>query len=601
MCGIAGILSADGGVARQARALERMLCGIRHRGPDDEGLWTAPDHDAGFAHARLAILDLTAAGHQPMSSPDGRFTITFNGEIYNFQELRRSLEQRGATFRTRTDTEVILKAYEAEGPACVERLRGMFAFALWDARDRSCLLARDRFGIKPLYYYGAGRQLVFASEVRALLRSGLVPTELDPEGLFGYFLTGSVPEPHTLLRNVRCLDAGTYVVWQGGRLSSRRYWNLTFTERAAIDAPVEEARHALVDSVKHHFVSDAPVGMFLSGGIDSTALVALSRSAGQHDLRTFSLAFPGEPINEGELASRTAAHFGTTHSEWSIDAGTGRELFAGFLRAADQPSIDGLNTFAVSKFARERGVKVVLSGLGSDELFGGYKSFEQVPRLHGWNQRLSALGPLRRLAGERLARTAGDPRWRRIGDLLSQPPDLARTYQMFRGVFTLGESRALVERQTGVSAESIGVADADAAVTDPTPRDAISRLELSRYMRNQLLRDSDTMSMAWGLELRVPFLDGPLVDTLTRIPASVRLQPGKRFLLAAVPEVPSWVVAQPKRGFMFPFERWFADEWREVFADSARDSPVTAQTWYQKWSLLVLARWLETLKRSADE
>jgi asparagine synthase (glutamine-hydrolysing) len=596
MCGIAGMLAADGAVRHAARPLNAMLLGLRHRGPDDEGAWISPDGQAGFSHTRLAILDLTAAGHQPMQSRDGRLTIAYNGEILNFRELRRALEQRGVTFHTRTDTEVVLAAYELDGPACITSLRGMFAMAIWDARDRSCVLARDRFGIKPLYYHCDGARLTFASEVKALLASGVVPSDIDPQGAFGYFLTGTVPEPHTLLREVKSLEAGTYVTWRDGTLSSRRYWDLRFDERPA-DRPVEIARAALVDSVAHHFVSDTPVGIFLSGGIDSTALVALSRDAGHPAVHTFSLSFPGEPGDEGGIARQTAAHFGTTHAEWAIDAATGRQLFDGFLRASDQPSIDGLNTFAVSKFAREHGMKVVLSGLGGDELFGGYPSFDLVPRLHAWNRGLSVFGPLRGTIGRQLERSASDPRVRRFGDLLTQPLDLARTYQTVRGVFTHSEARALVERYIGVSPCPSREDASAAGHDDPTVRDAISRLELSRFMRNQPLRDSDTMSMAWGLELRVPFLDGPLVDAISTIPAAARLQPKKKFLLQAVPEIPSWVAAQPKRGFMFPIQRWLDDEWREMFAEVERDCPVRTETWYRKWCVFVFARWVDQVTR----
>lgn len=594
MCGIAGVLAAQPHPPLDG-AIDAMRLAVRHRGPDDEGSWSSSGGRAAFAHTRLAILDLTTAGHQPMSTPDGRYTITFNGEILNFHELRRSLEARGVRFQTRCDTEVILRAYEADGPACVASLRGMFAFALWDEREQTCLLARDRFGIKPLYFHDRAGRLVFASEVRALLASGLVPRELDADGLYGYFLTGTVPEPRTLLRDVHCLAAGTYATWRHGTLTTHRYWRLEFVDAPADTDPVARARVALIDSVDHHFISDAPVGIFLSGGLDSTALVALASQNRTRELQTFSLSFPGWSEDEGGVARRTAAHFGTRHVEWPIDGATANDLFNGFLAAADQPSIDGLNTFAVSRLAREHGMKVVLSGLGGDELFGGYKSFDEVPRLTAVNRALSYAGPLRTAVGEGLQRLAGDPRWRRLGDVLTQAPDLARTYTSFRGVFTHAESETLVRRYT--DAPSHFRFDHDAAWTaDPTPRDVVSRLELTRYMRNQPLRDSDTMSMAWGLELRVPFLDGPLVDTLSSIPARVRLQPGKQFLLQAVPEVPEWVAAQPKRGFMFPFERWLGDDWRETFANVERQSPVPLTAWYRKWCVFVLQRWIDNLR-----
>lgn len=598
MCGIAGVLTEGAQAASLGAAVTTMLAALRHRGPDDEGVWTAAGGHAAFAHTRLAILDLTPAGHQPMSTPDGRFTIAFNGEILNFHELRRSLEQRGVRFHTRCDTEVILRAYEADGPACIARLRGMFALALWDERERTCILARDRFGIKPLYYHAAAARVTFASEVKALIASGLVPRVLDPDGLFGYFLTGTVPEPCTLLRDVKCLEAGSYAIWKAGTLTSHKYWDLSFDGAPGVGDPTARARAALLDSVDHHFISDAPVGVFLSGGVDSTALVALASQNQNRVLHTFSLAFPGWVDDEGAVATRTARHFGTNHTEWPIDASTATELFRGFLGASDQPSIDGLNTFAVSKLAREHGMKVVLSGLGGDELFAGYKSFDEVPRLSAVNRGLSYTGRLRTAVGEGLQRVAADPRLRRLGDVLTQPPDLANTYTMFRGIFTHAEAEALVRSYVPGPPGQLCQPGESTGASDPTPRDAISRLELTRYMRNQPLRDSDTMSMAWGLELRVPFLDGPLVDTLSSIPASVRLQPRKRFLLEAVPEVPEWVAAQPKRGFMFPFERWLGDEWREMFAAVERDSPVPAETWYRKWCLFAVRRWIDNVMSS---
>ena len=329
------------------------------------------------------------------------------------------------------------------------------------------------------------------------------------------------------------------------------------------------ARQALVDSVAHHFVSDTPVGIFLSGGVDSTALVALSRDAGQRDLHTFSLSFPGEPGDEGAIAARTARHFGTTHAEWSIDAATGRELFGEFLVASDQPSIDGLNTFAVSKFAREHGMKVVLSGLGGDELFGGYPVFRSGAAPALVEPSTGALGPVRPALGWRIEKAASDPRWRRLGDLLTQPADLAHAYQTFRGVFTHDEARVLVERVCGRSRRSVS----RRVRRQPCPttrRRAMPSAVLScrATCATSCCATAIRMSMAWGLELRVPFLDGPLVETAERHSSGRRrLQPAKKLLLQAVPEIPAvGRLAQPKRGFMFPFERWLEDEWREMFA-----------------------------------
>lgn len=578
------------GATQRDAALPAMLQAMRHRGPDDQGLFASPGGHAALAHARLSIIDLSPGGHQPMSTPDGRLTLVFNGEIYNYRELRADLMARGVSFRSNSDTEVILRGYEADGAASITQLRGMFALALWDEQSQSCLLARDPFGIKPLYYYEAPGQLIFASEIRALLASSLVPQELDPQGLHGYFRTGSVPEPRTLLRGTRCLEAGHTAVWQAGKLQTRRYWELRFQpeDLAGADA-VPIVRQALLDSVEHHFISDVPVGVFLSGGIDSTALVGLARKAGRADLHTYSIAFPGAAGDEGGLAQRTAAHFGTHHHEWKLEAAAGRQLFSEYLQVMDQPSIDGLNTFTVSKFAHEQGMKVVLSGLGGDELFGGYKSFRQVPRLARWNRRLSWTGPVR--AGVCAAlRRANHPPFRRLGEMLGQSARLDAAYSALRGIFTEAEAATLTQHYTGQAAAHDFLSEELPA--DPTPEDAVSRLELTRYMRNQLLRDSDVMSMAHGLELRVPFLDLPLVTALARIPAARRLQAGKRLLLQAVPEVPEWIANQPKRGFLFPMQEWLGTEWREVFSTLDQTSPVPMQTWYRKWAVFVLERWL---------
>ena len=592
MCAIAGILSFQTHLQWAGNPLAAMLQALRHRGPDDQGIFQSVTGNAALAHARLSILDLSPTGHQPMSTPDGRFTLVFNGEIYNFRELREGLIARGFTFRSSSDTEVILRAYEADGPACVAKLRGMFAFALWDEREGTCLLARDPFGIKPLYYHLDNGRLVFASELRALLASGLVPRHLDPQGLHGYFRTGSVPEPLTLLRGVRCLEAGHWARWRTGRLESKQYWEIRFTSDAVgTHDPVPRVRSALLDSVAHHFISDVPVGVFLSGGIDSTALVALARAAGRTDLHTYSIAFPNTPGDEGELAKRTATRFGTTHHEWKLDAAAGRQLLAGFLQVMDQPSIDGLNTFTVSKFARSLGMKVVLSGLGSDELFGGYKSFREVPRLARINRCLRWAGPLRTGLCATLGRASRGP-LRRMGEMFGQPARLDTAYAALRGTFTSAEATSLTRFYAGESV--IEDFTADTLTCDPTPEDGVSRLELTRYMRNQLLRDSDVMSMAHGLELRVPFLDRSLVTLLCAIPSSQRLQKGKRLLIEAVPELPDWVVNLPKRGFVFPFEQWLLGEWKDWFHEVDARTPIPLFSWYRRWSLLALENFLRS-------
>jgi asparagine synthase (glutamine-hydrolysing) len=593
MCGIAGFVRRDLG-ADLCGPLGRMHGAIEHRGPDDRGAWRSPSGHVFFAHTRLSILDPSPAGHQPMQVDGGRFTITYNGEIYNFAALRESLRRDGVPFTSNSDTEVLLRLYQAEGPAFVERLRGMFAFAIWDQRERTCFLARDRFGIKPLYYHEADGVLAFASEVRPLVASGVVPAVLEPQAVFEYFKSGSVPEPLSLIRGVRALEAGHHLTWRDGDATIARYFDVKFSSERFEGDAVAATRAALIDSVRHHFVSDVPVGVFLSGGMDSTAIVALASQTQQGQLRTFSLTFPGSPLDEGPDARRTAEYFHTDHHEWPVDSATAHSLVEDFLAAADQPSIDGFNTFTVCRVARQHDTKVVLSGLGGDEIFGGYPSFREVPRLAKWGQRAALAGPLGSAAAW-VAGEVGGARLRRAGELISPTVDLEHAYAVFRGIYTRDEAMALTRHYAGTSDAVVDQVSAETAI-DPTPADTISRLELTRYMRNQLLRDTDVMSMAWGVELRVPFLDSQLFAAVSRIPARQRLAEGKALLLEAVPEIPAWVAQRPKRGFLFPVWEWLDAGWAEKFAAIDRLPIVKAETWYRKWAVLAFERWCRQMQ-----
>ena len=613
MCGIAGILEYATDTADREAPLARMRRALRHRGPDDEGIFISEaggqrsevrgqrsegGPGCGFVHTRLSILDLSPAGHQPMSTPDGRYWITFNGEIYNFRELRQQLVAAGVTFHSQSDTEVILRLYERDGPRCVDHLVGMFAFAIWDAQEEKCFLARDPLGIKPVYYFQSGNRLVFASELRTLLESELVPRRLCLPALQRFLVTGSVPAPDALIDGVKIMPAGHSLTWQRGRTELKPYWRLRFNPGAENTASGPAlARTVLLDSLRRHFVSDVPVGLFLSGGLDSTALLALAQQLDGGELKTFCISFDDPRFNEGEVARRTAAHFGSQHFDWRLDAPTGASLLEDFLSKLDQPTIDGFNTFCVSKHAHDHGVKAVLSGLGGDELFGGYGSFRNVPRLYRWSRRLEPVAPVRAAAGRWLKKSSRRAPMRRLGSFLQTPPSMARAYETYRGIYTPGEAARLVRHYTGQEFEPPNHFRAEAFhQPDPSLEDEVSRLEIENYMRFQLLRDSDVMSMAWGLELRVPFVDRQFVESLTTIPAACRLAGEKNLLRQAVPEIPDWVLRRPKQGFLFPFEGWLSAEWKPFFENIGDGSGVQIQTWYQKWSLFVLTRWCEALR-----
>jgi asparagine synthase (glutamine-hydrolysing) len=582
MCGIAGQFGRT-----SPDFAAKALAALRHRGPDGHGIWEADG--VALVHTRLAILDLSEGGRQPMHCAESALSIVFNGEIYNFRELRSNLERDGVVFHSHSDTEVLLRLYQKEGAAMVGKLRGMFAFAIWDGREQRAFLARDPFGIKPLYYTTSGGGLSFASELKVLQKTGQAGSQLDAGALMGFFETGSVAEPMTLLKDVRCLPAGHQLFWKAGHVEERAYWSLHFEAGGTdSDKAVSVTRAALLDSVRHHFISDVPVGIFLSGGIDSTALLALAQETGHRELSSFSIGVDDAGLDESSVAARTAQHFGTRHHELKLNAKLAAESFPRFLAHMDQPSIDGFNTFTVAGFAREHGMKVVLSGLGGDELFGGYPSFQKVPRLAQMARAASHV-PALGAAMERLM-----PRLplRRVGSLLQREPTLVNSWRTFRGLFTRRDARILAARYAGCEVSAVQESP-DMALPDGNVLDQVSACELSLYMRNQLLKDSDVMSMAHGLELRVPLVDRALFETVSRIPAAQRLRAGKQLLIEAVPEMPSWVTSQAKRGFLFPYEKWLSAEWGADFADVTKRIPDTKPTWYQRWAVFMLERWLE--------
>jgi asparagine synthase (glutamine-hydrolysing) len=615
MCGIAGIIRLNTNNGRLEAKIEKMQTALKHRGPDDAGIYISTDKQAALAHTRLSILDLSSAGHQPMSTTDNRYHITFNGEIYNFQELRENLISQGEKFHSQTDTEVILKLYQRIGSDCVQHLRGMFAFAIWDDLEKTCFLARDHLGIKPLYYYQLGTTLVFASELRAVLASGLPAINMSLEGLYGYLTTGSVPEPYTLIADIYCLSAGNWLYWQNVNITKKQYWQINFTpEKISPPEAREIVRKALLDSIQHHFISDVPVGIFLSGGIDSTTILALATQTQKSQLSTYSITFAESEFNEGELAQKIANHFGAKHTEYQVTSSFAKTILPDFLAAIDQPSIDGFNTFCVSKVAHDHGMKVVLSGLGGDEIFGGYQSFQKVPQMVEWSKKLNILPFLRTGLGIGLESWVNSPRIKRFGDFLTQTPSFASAYGTFRGIFSHQEACMIINQLSistpilpplvpsyqGEKPESSSLPLARGELGwGSTPEDEVSFLELSCYMRNQLLRDSDVMSMNWGLELRVPFVDKNLLEAVAPIPSNIRLAQGKKLLTQAITEIPDWVINRPKKGFSFPFESWMNSEFGDYFDNVHQNFNIPLniplKPWYRRWSLAILHHWWEQI------
>lgn len=596
MCGIAGLIGRPPG-----SFADRVGPALAHRGPDDSGSWR--NDRCCLVHRRLAILDLSPAGHQPMRSACGRWLLVFNGEIYNHRELRRELTAEGHRFRGSGDTEVLLAWLISRGEAGLSRLRGMAAFCFYDSQEHTALLARDPHGIKPLYLWqGDAGELAFASELRALLASGLPTRRLDQQALGGYLATGSVAEPATLVAGIQRLPAGHWARWTRGALQIAP-WN-PLPESLADPLPprpapvmqrdeaIALARAALQESVAAHMISDVPVGLFLSGGLDSAALLALAPPG----LRTFTIGFPeagAEGFDESAPAARIAAQFGAEHTLLPLEAGQARDWLPAFLASQDQPSNDGFNTWCVSRLAAERGLKVALSGLGGDELFGGYASFASVPRLRRWRGRIGAGGPA--LAAVLRRSPAGaHQKLQRLGAWLEAPPSLARAYRAQRGFFSPREVNQLL-RHWG-DAEATWRFAAEELAEPPAAlqgREAVAWLEGSRYLRNQLLPDSDVMAMAAGLELRLPLVDATLQSRLAAIPAQFRLLPEKGLLRQAVPELPGWFTDRPKQGFRFPFQLWLDTPGNGLASQLPPVPPgLDLRPWYRRWTLMVLDHWL---------
>jgi asparagine synthase (glutamine-hydrolysing) len=645
MCGICGVIGVDPAPAGEA-VVRRMLAALIHRGPDDEGVLVAPR--AAIGMRRLSIIDLPGGG-QPVWNEAGSVAVLYNGEIYNFHELRAELESLGHTFRTKSDTEVIAHAYEAWGEECPRRFHGMFAFAIVEMPQGAAgpatkiFLARDAMGIKPLYYASAGGAFVFASEVRALLASGRVEARVSADALPSYLLFGSVGEPATLIEGVRSLPPGHSLTLRvGDRFDSapapRAYWDPAAEFRArernvasnsGADgaangaSPPARVRALLENSVRGHLIADVPVGVFLSSGIDSTALAAIA-SGVQRGIHTFTVAFTDAEYSEAAIARRTAARLGTEHTEFTLSLGDMVARLGEAISAFDQPSMDGVNSYFVSWAARQAGLKVALSGLGSDELFGGYTAFRATSKV----ARVAGVAPfVPRAARAALLRAAGSDAqfgmqpdaFRKATAAWLDPDALPDPYFFTRLLFAPERVAAALGSQPEAWSRTswaawLGASAAQAEPLDPFTQ--VSWLELRSYMTSTLLRDTDSMSMASSLEVRVPFLDLPLVRYVLGLPESAKrdaAQP-KSLLIAALGDLlPKEIVQQTKRTFTFPWENWLRgalgakvaaglEDWSPAlephlsqnFAQVVwKEFQAGRTTWSRPWSLYVLNEWMK--------
>ena len=568
MCGIAGIFAYK----EQAPPVDQVeLLRIRDRmiarGPDGAGLWVSADQRVGLAHRRLAIIDLSEAGAQPMHDPETDNWIVFNGEIYNHVELRALLNREGVVTRSHSDTEVLLKLYAHKGTAMISMLRGMFCFAIWDANKRQMFLARDPLGVKPLYIADDGKTLRFASQVKALL-AGQIDTRPEPAGHVGFLLWGSVPDPYTLYRGIRAIPAGHWLCVANGAVGQPVcYYSQTMGLRNVTRAAPNEEKAALQqiadavrDSVAAHMVADVPVGVFLSAGLDSTMLAACAASLG--NLRTITLGFEeyeGTEFDEAALASTVAQSLGAQHSMHRICAADFANDREALLAAMDQPSIDGINTWFVARAAATQGLKVALSGIGGDELFGSYPSFSQVPRMRKTLQGFKGVPLVGRTVRQGLSffsKVLPSPKY---AGLLEYGSSLEGAYLLRRALFMPWEISSLMD--SGMAAEGLKELDTLACLRKSTEglhseRLAVSAMEIQWFMKNQLLRDADWAGMAHSLEIRVPFLDMKLFEQFVEIPSLDPTQEKRMVARTVAPNLAEAILNRPKTGFAVPTHQW---------------------------------------------
>jgi asparagine synthase (glutamine-hydrolysing) len=625
MCGIAGLLDFDnaGQTENPGKILRGMLDSIRHRGPDDRGEELIANENGPtlhLGHQRFSIIDLSTGGHQPMPNDDKSLWLSTNSEIYNYRELREELSDT-FRFNSQSDTEVLLKSYERWGIDCLEKLRGMFAFAIWDSKKQQLILVRDRLGIKPLYYIAGEKQFLFASEVRALLASGLSDSEINPTGLYHYLSFGHLKSPDSIIGNIQELKAGHYLIVENdGSFKETQYWH----PLDSIEAPENDGgsiQDVLLDSIKYRQVSDVPIGAFLSGGIDSSAIVSHMASISDEPITTLTIGFKEKEFDESEHSDEISRLFKTRHRLLTLDEKQLLDALPAAISAMDQPTMDGINTFLISRAANDAGLKVVLSGLGGDELFGGYPSFQLVPNLlekKKWLQHYPKF--LLNLGTKMLKYSLSSDQSIKLDHWLNGKLSGAHEYYLIRALYCqdqvseLFQDQSLVEKETlknfQTTKDSLNLEKLDGDFS------LISYLETTHYLQNMLLRDTDMMSMAHPVEVRVPFMDHKLVEHMFSMPTNLKkltATPKALLVDSMQPPLPDSIVHRKKMGFTLPFDPWMRgamkSEMESVLLTSVKpleniiSQAATEKTWQQflagkiswsrPWALYVLKRWID--------
>ncbi len=618
MCGISGIFYFQGN-SKGEESIKKMTDSIAHRGPDAGGLYN--EHPIQLGHRRLSIIDLEEASNQPFFSTDQQYVMVFNGEVYNFKSLKKELS--GYQFKTDSDTEVVLAAYLKWGKACLEKLEGMFAFAIWDKQKKELFISRDRLGIKPLYYFQTDEYFLFSSEIRSLLQSGLVPKTLNQDALSHYLRYQTVHAPHTMVKGVKQLESGSFLTLNEDELGIKSYWKAEEQSLEGDFSDLAKNKHAIREAffqaVEKRLVADVPYGAFLSGGIDSSAIVAAMSEVSNASINSFSVVFNEAEFSEEKFANIVAEKFNTNHKNIEL---SGKDLLNDIpnaLAAMDHPSGDGINTYIVSKATKEAGITVALSGLGGDELFSGYPIFRQAEALNKKKWLQSWPKGFRRAGGKLNQSLKPSIKSLKMTEILSLDYyELEHFYPISRQLYFDQELKKILK--VPVRANKVKTIGMDKiAYQRPgyqlNEQAKVSVLEFYTYMQNVLLRDADQMSMAHALEIRVPFLDHKLVELALSIPSEQKLKSyPKSLLVESLGDLlPAEVYERKKMGFVLPWTKWLKEDlkkiveeqlaflkstklfnsviiekyWQEFLADSPK------MNWVKIWSLVVLSHWIQ--------
>jgi asparagine synthase (glutamine-hydrolysing) len=612
MCGIAGILNRNNPATREQ--IKRMTDAMCHRGPDAEGFYV--DGPLAFGHRRLSIIDLSDAANQPFIDNSGRYVIVFNGEIYNYAEIKPLLSDY--QFRTHGDTEVILAGYIKWGKACLDYLRGMFTIAIWDRREKTLFIARDRLGVKPLYFFSDDEHYVFASEIRAVLTMRNGGRKLDHTAIGEYFRYQSIGYPFSPVEGIEQIEAGTWMTIQNGRIHKETYWDpvsnrrvFNFTDKKQVE---KEVRELMLQSVKRRLVSDVPVGAFLSGGIDSSAVVGLMVEAGDPSPKTFTISFEEKEFDESRYADIIAKKFNTDHTTIRLKPEVMLEQLSAALDSMDVPTGDGINTYVVSKAIHDRGIRVALSGVGGDELFAGYPIFSSYLQLQQKQWIWKTPGLLRKFAGIFIGQGEKKDRIRQM--MASDSPAIENVYPVLRQLLPPATMRALTNlNETSKRAFAEQLFSKRNALAGLPYFSQVTVADYLGYTQQTLLKDTDQMSMAHSLEIREPFFDQDLVEFVISVPDhfKVPVYPKSLLVESLKPMLPDEIVHRKKQGFVFPWKEWLKKDLRtfcekHILQIGERDFIHGAELkrtwdrflkgdpnirWQEMWLFVVLDYWME--------